>query len=317
MIVPVSIIIPILNEAKTLSELLHGLEHQTILPQEIIFVDAGSTDGGPELIDAWWIAKGWVGGACRVLRRPGAFPGAGRNAGIEAAQGEWIAFLDGGITPEPNWLRSLFAYATDHHLEGVFGVGRFVGEEPIGRAVCGLSYGQGATLPILPASLFQRNVFKKVGLFSSELRAYEDVRWVNEYLRMYGERRVCADAVVNYRHFPKTIAGALDKWFVYATNAAKAGEVRSDQLRYFLFFGMLVASLAYDLSYGIAVIAAYVVARGVLDPIRRSRSWQWWKGEPLACLTALYLGAALDISKIAGFSWGHITKANQRVSMCA
>ena len=101
---PVSLVIPILNEAESLPELLQALKAQSHRPDEIIFSDAGSTDGSPALIEAWWRDQGWEHGSCRVLLRPGAMPGAGRNAGVRAARNEWIAFIDGGITPASDWL---------------------------------------------------------------------------------------------------------------------------------------------------------------------------------------------------------------------
>lgn len=39
---PVSVVIPMLNEAATLVELLEGLKAQTARPTELIFVDAGA-----------------------------------------------------------------------------------------------------------------------------------------------------------------------------------------------------------------------------------------------------------------------------------
>lgn len=313
MIAPVSIIIPILNEAETLPELLAGLEGQTLLPQEIIFVDAGSTDGGMDLVLNWWRAIAWPGGDCRILSRPGAFPGAARNAGIVEAKGKWIAFLDGGIWPEPGWLKALLTFATDHAIEGVFGVGRFCGEGTVARTVCALSYGQGMVLPILPASMFDRDVFQKVGVFCPDLRAYEDTRWVNEYLKLYGERQICTEAVVNYRHFPRALSGAFTKWFVYAANAVKAGAFHAEQWRYFLFFGVLAVVLIFHYPLGAGILAVYVAARGGLDPIRRSASWRWWKGEPFAPVAALFLGAGLDVAKLGGFAAGHLARVRSHL----
>lgn len=81
---PVSIVIPMFNEAETLGSLLEGLKAQTGRPAELIFVDAGSVDESKSIVENWWEKEGWAGGVCRVIERPGAFPGAGRNTGIGA-----------------------------------------------------------------------------------------------------------------------------------------------------------------------------------------------------------------------------------------
>ncbi len=75
----VALVIPIFNEANSLAELLGAVKTQSHRPDEIIFVDAGSTDGSVQLIHEWWSSEGWPGSGCQVLSRPGSMPGAGRN----------------------------------------------------------------------------------------------------------------------------------------------------------------------------------------------------------------------------------------------
>jgi glycosyltransferase involved in cell wall biosynthesis len=309
MTAPVSIVIPILNEAETLPELLGGLERQSLLPQEIIFVDAGSTDGGPDLIQKWWKSKAWSGGECRVLSRPGAFPGAGRNAGIEVARSAWIAFLDGGITPEPDWLASLLRFAEANRVPSVFGMCRFWGEGAFWRALCALSYGQGVLRPVLPASLFRKEVFKEVGLFPEDLLAAEDVVWVARHFAAYGRKDVCRDALVQYRYFPETWGRALRKWYVYSVNVAKSGSFPRRQAGYIAGFALVVTGVAVNPWAVLSLFPLYVVARGVLDPMRRSTPRRWWGETKRAVVVALGLGVTLDAAKTAGFIAGNVLRA--------
>jgi len=88
-----SVIIPTLNEAAYLPDLLDALAAQTRPPDEIIVADAGSTDGTAELARA----RG-----ARVVR--GGMPAAGRNAGARAATGELLLFLDADVTPPPDFI---------------------------------------------------------------------------------------------------------------------------------------------------------------------------------------------------------------------
>ena len=82
----VSVVIPAFNAAVTLSETLQSAIAQTQPAIEIIVVDDGSMDGTAE------VAASYPG--VRVIRQPNAGPGAARNTGIQAASGDWIAFLD-------------------------------------------------------------------------------------------------------------------------------------------------------------------------------------------------------------------------------
>jgi hypothetical protein len=55
---------------------------------------------------------------------------------------------------------------------------------------------------------------------------------------------------------------------------------------------------------GSALFLAYLLLRGVLDPIRRSHDRPWWTGQPRAALIALPLAMALDIAKWLGIVQG-------------
>lgn len=306
---PVSVVIPILNEAKTLPDLLNALVCQSRLPREVIFVDAGSTDRGPELIGAWWKLQGWRDGRCLVLSRPGAYPGAGRNVGIEFATWDWVAFLDGGITPDPDWLASLLRFVEVRRVQSVFGICRFWGEGVFCNALCALSYGQGALRPVLPASLFKKEVFKEVGLFPPDLLAAEDVVWVSRHLAVYGRKDVCPEALVHYRHFPETWDRALSKWYLYSVNVAKSGSFPIQQAAYLLCMALAVIGVVIKPWAVLPLLPVYVVTRGVLEPMRRSTPGRWWGGTRGAIGVALGLGPVLDATKTAGFIAGNILKA--------
>ncbi len=104
-----SVIIPALNEASSLPALLDALKAQTRRPDEIIVADAGSEDGTQALARA----RG-----AKVV--PGGRPGVGRNAGVRAAAGDLLFFLDADVLPRPNFIggaleeleREKFAVAT-------------------------------------------------------------------------------------------------------------------------------------------------------------------------------------------------------------
>jgi glycosyltransferase involved in cell wall biosynthesis len=83
--VRLSVVIPALNEERHLGQLLSDLQHQSLRPDEIIIVDAGSTDATVD------IAKRSRG----VVVLQGEPPIArGRNLGGYSATGDLILFLD-------------------------------------------------------------------------------------------------------------------------------------------------------------------------------------------------------------------------------
>lgn len=301
---PVTLVIPILNEAESLPELLQAIKAQTHPPDEIVFCDAGSTDGCPDLIERWWHCEGWEGGHCSVLAKPGAMPGAGRNAGVRAARNEWIAFIDGGITPASDWLEQLCRHAQATQAPAVFGVCHFSAQAPFAKAVCALSYGQGSVHPVIPASLFDRRVFVEIGDFPAHLRAGEDLVWMATLQACYGGREVCPAAQVSYTHFPTGWRQALRKWRVTELHCVLAGVRTGQQAVYLLGLPVLYVLAVAGGSVGAAVFLAYLLLRGVIDPARRSLDRPWWGQQPGAALIALPLGPALDIAKWAGIVQG-------------
>ena len=81
-----SVIIPCRNAAAYIDRALASVRAQSVAPHELIVVDDGSTDGSGERVAGHPDA--------RLLRTEGLGAPAARNAGIDAASGDYLAFLD-------------------------------------------------------------------------------------------------------------------------------------------------------------------------------------------------------------------------------
>ncbi|MFN2502107.1 MAG: glycosyltransferase [Pyrinomonadaceae bacterium] len=105
----ISLIVPVLNEADSIRALIDSIARQTLQPDEIIFVDGGSTDETISIIEEAARQDPRI----KLIETGGATPGKGRNVGIAAAGHEWIALTDAGIEPEDNWLAELCTASAD------------------------------------------------------------------------------------------------------------------------------------------------------------------------------------------------------------
>lgn len=86
-----SVIIPVYNAEKYLESCVQSvLQQKTELEYEIILIDDGSRDHSPELCDR--LAK--QDGRIRVIHQVNQGVSAARNAGLAAARGKYILFLD-------------------------------------------------------------------------------------------------------------------------------------------------------------------------------------------------------------------------------
>ncbi len=83
----VSVIIPVRNGELYLGEAIDSVLKQTFSPLEIIVVDNGSTDRSRAVAERFTRLV-------RVVDEPIASPARARNAGVQAARGDFIAFLD-------------------------------------------------------------------------------------------------------------------------------------------------------------------------------------------------------------------------------
>ena len=86
-IVNVSVIIPTYNRKNLLKRALHSVSNQTFVPQEIIVVDDGSSDGTKD-----WVLERFPD--VRYIYQDNSGVSSARNSGIKEAIGSWIAFLD-------------------------------------------------------------------------------------------------------------------------------------------------------------------------------------------------------------------------------
>jgi glycosyltransferase involved in cell wall biosynthesis len=97
----ISVVIPTYNRAYCVGDAIESVLRQTFRDMELIVVDDGSTDETPDVLREF-------GDKIRVIRQQNSGVSAARNAGILAAHGEWIAFLDSDDEYYPDGLKLLF-----------------------------------------------------------------------------------------------------------------------------------------------------------------------------------------------------------------
>lgn len=106
----VSVIIPTYNYARFLREAIDSALAQTRPALEVIVVDDGSTDGTRELLAEY-------GERIRVLSQQNQGVAAARNAGIGAANGDYLAFLDSDDAWYPRKLeQQMLRFEQEPHL---------------------------------------------------------------------------------------------------------------------------------------------------------------------------------------------------------
>jgi glycosyltransferase involved in cell wall biosynthesis len=105
--VMISVVVPVYNRAKLVTDALDSIAASSYRPIEVIVVDGGSSDGSGDVVEAWAHTKRTADFDVRMIIELKRGVSAGRNAGIAAARGDYVAFLDADDLIQPHMLKTL------------------------------------------------------------------------------------------------------------------------------------------------------------------------------------------------------------------
>lgn len=188
----VSVVLPVRDGERFLSEALDSVLTQGYEPLELIVVDDGSTD-----------RSGDIARACgaRVIQQEAEGLASARNAGIAAARGELIAFIDADDVWLAGKLERQVEYLLDHADIGFIYTSWTFLVEP--GATVPPQFGTDWRRPhagYLPSSLMvRRKILEQVGLFDPTYAIGEDVDWLARANHAGALHDVLPDVLVRYR----------------------------------------------------------------------------------------------------------------------
>jgi glycosyltransferase involved in cell wall biosynthesis len=169
-----SVVIPTFQRREPVLEAFASALAQTFSRAEVIVVDDGSTDGTIDAVTARY------GDQVRMLQQPNRGPSAARNAAVEVARGDVIAFLDSDDEWLPRHLAvvaELFARHPSAVLVGTQLNFRFGDESPADALLVDLAEDLivGRLEIGIPTSVaVRRDAFEAVGGFDERIRYGED-----------------------------------------------------------------------------------------------------------------------------------------------
>ena len=218
----VSVVVPIFNVEAFLPRCLDSLfEQARTVPMEVILVNDGSSDSSANICERY--KKEHLG--VSVIHQENKGLSEARNAGIKAASGEWIYFLDADDWLAPDALHTLLNYAETQSCDMVIGsfyyaydtyllhddrwfkssVPTFLNREDAMRELVlqhyfkNFAWGKLYRTQIVKKNLFRPSVF------------FEDVYW--QHLVVHEAQRigVVPLPLYYYRQRPESISGQFSK----------------------------------------------------------------------------------------------------------
>jgi cellulose synthase/poly-beta-1,6-N-acetylglucosamine synthase-like glycosyltransferase len=229
----VTVVVPFYNRSADVEPCLAALAAQMVprdLKWDVVAVDNKSTDGTLEklLAEAERLAQRLD---VHVIEAAERGPAAARNAGIHAAEGDWIALMDSDCRPAPDWLAQLVeplareeVLVTGGRIDALseeHGAARYAQEAGILDQEFFLGGGTGFPPFLATANAaFRRETWNRAGGFNASLTVGEDADFCWRVLELGGQLVYRPTAVVRHRH-RETFRGLYRWGLTYGEGTAR------------------------------------------------------------------------------------------------
>ena len=303
----ISIILPVRNEAQCIGRLLDQLLDQTYPAQsyEILVADGRSTDATRDVVQ---MKARDSKVPVRLVDNPGIRSGAGRNAGVAAATGEIILFIDGHCEiPSRRLLEDTVQLMAETGADCLCrpqpliafsprGVGRIIADaraSTLGHGRDSLIYDmtyRGFVHPASSGATYRRELFGKLGIYDESFDACEDVEF-NTRVAAAGYKAYTDPRLAVYYEPRQSFAGLFRQMMRYGAGRVRLARKHpaSASLSQWAPAALLVVSVLGILSCLFAVVAGtWMVA--IL-------------AAPFALFLMLTVAAAADLGRRYG--WRH------------
>lgn len=188
----ISVVIPLYNKEKEIARAIGSVLKQSVLPLEVVIVNDGSTDRGPE------IARGMGSPLIRVIDQLNAGVSVARNRAVAEAQGDYIAFMDGDDEWRPGYLKKMGELIREYPGCGAYGAAFdivsgdrvFPNDSPSTEGVRENFFREAMTKYILQpsAAIVPKKVLERMGGFPAGMKIGEDLYL---WIKIASEYPVC------------------------------------------------------------------------------------------------------------------------------
>ena len=303
----VSLIATVLDAADDIGGFLASVAAQTRMPDEVVIVDGGSTDGTVEILRA---AEGVT-----LVEAPGANIARGRNLAIAHATHDVIAVADADCAYGEGWLAALLG-PLEAGADVAMGVTAPVVDSFFNACVsCNLPVDPGMVdedtfLPSARSVAFRRDAIDAVGGYPEWLAIGEDT-WVDLRWRERAmDLRLAPEAVASWRP-REDLVGLWRQYFRYARGDGEAAMHPERHAIRFATYGGLALTIGSRRRWPKALALMGAVAYAG-EPIRRT-----WRRRPdpadraLAVVAVPAFLAYTDVAKMAGYLAGLARRARR------
>lgn len=315
----VSIVVPVRNNERTISEVLEALESQTYGNTEILLVDGASEDRTVEIASQFNV---------RIIKEDARGPNYARNLGVKNARGDFVAFIDGDCRPHATWIEKILGSFSDPKV-GVVG-----GTIAVWNSSSYLAtYGYFAKIPVMPrfearmvqdterfnelpvstSMVVRKEIFDGAGLFDESYRGgFEETEFLWRVVKS-GYTLVDEPLAIVYHWNRETLSGLLSQTWRYGIGAGKFCNENPDSPVtkkyhlydfYFLGFTCLFLLMLFG-SLRIPQLFFFAALMPIL-PLARSSLWYFEQAFKRRAWSTPLLYPLLDYLRAATFCYAQI-----------
>lgn len=217
----VSVLVPVLNEAQGIAEMLDRVLAQSFPAMEVILADGGSTDGTCDVLAGYARRDPRV----RVVENPGRLQSAGLNRALHASRGSILVRLDGHSFVPPDYVARCAELLASTGADVVGG--RMVARAGQGAMAKGIEMAMGRRWAAGPARFhhagpagfvdtvylgtFRRDALERAGGWSQDVGVNEDFD-LNFRIRQAGGR-IWYDPSLAVEYQPRSTLKALARQY--------------------------------------------------------------------------------------------------------
>jgi glycosyltransferase involved in cell wall biosynthesis len=232
---PVSIIIPVFNNARSLERVLDELWNQTVKPKQIVIIDSSDLDDINATLANF---NDDIKIVYKKVKK--SYPGKARNIGAQLATEDCIAFLDSKTVPIKGWLENSYRLLKDYDV--IFGAVSYRGLGVFEKLICASIYGENS-LEHISGTLILKNNFYKIGIFNETTRAGEDIDWRNR-VKNSNLSFVCPSKTSSvYSEISNNLVSHIKRSFIYQLHGALVDIQHSTKIVFLSLFLIFLATL--------------------------------------------------------------------------
>ncbi len=298
----------VFNEEINILSFLESIVNQSILPNELIIVDGGSTDGTLSIIKQFSIEHKIK---IIILQKKGN-RSVGRNLAIENSRNNIILCSDAGCVLDKNWIKNITRPFIDKHVEVVAGYYR--GKASNIFEQCEVPYvlvmpdkiAPANFLPATRSMAFRKKVWEDLGGFDEKLSHNEDYAFSKKLILYKKNITFVKSAIVEWIP-PTNIFKFIKMIFRFALGDAEAGIIRVKVILIFLRYLILAILIVYLILYHSLFLFIWIMTCFIIYCIWSIyKNYRYVLGVQALIILPLLQGIS-DICVIAGTVLGSIS----------